>query len=115
MYAWIIPKDMSKPYLSPIFARAIHSGDWPENEKVWHEFCIALDNSKSNLIEIDTYSRDGVIHVVTIDSDNGVDMDLCVKATKIVDPIIDSLNLEIENYVLDVGSKGVDLSEEESN
>ena len=52
---------------------------------------------------------------VTIDSDNGVDMDLCVKATKIVDPIIDSLNLEIENYVLDVGSKGVDLSEEESN
>ena len=52
---------------------------------------------------------------VTIDSESGVDMDLCVKATKIVDPIIDSLNLEIENYVLDVGSKGVDLSEEESN
>ena len=52
---------------------------------------------------------------VTIDSESGVDMDLCVKATKIVDPIIDSLNLEIENYVLYVGSKGVDLSEEESN
>ena len=51
---------------------------------------------------------------MTIDSENGVDMDLCVKATKIVDPIIDSLNLEIENYVLDVGSKGVDY-EEESN
>ena len=57
MYAWIIPKDMSHPYLSPIFARAVHSGDWPENEKGWHEFCIVLDNSKSNLIEIDTYSR----------------------------------------------------------
>ena len=27
MCAWIIPKDMSHPYLSPIFARAIHSGD----------------------------------------------------------------------------------------
>ena len=51
---------------------------------------------------------------VTIDSESGVDMDLCVKATKIVDPIIDSLNLEIENYVLDVGSKGVGY-EEESN
>ena len=51
---------------------------------------------------------------MTIDSENGVDMDLCVKATKIVDPIIDSLNLEIENYVLDVGSKGVGY-EEESN
>lgn len=44
---------------------------------------------------------------VTIDSDNGVDIDLCVKATHIVDPIIDSLNLDIEDYVLDVGSKGV--------
>ena len=44
---------------------------------------------------------------VTIDSENGVDIDLCVKANGIVDPIIDSLDLELENYVLDVGSKGV--------
>ena len=44
---------------------------------------------------------------VTIDSENGVDIDLCVKATHIVDPIIEGLNLEIEDYVLDVGSKGV--------
>jgi ribosome maturation factor RimP len=44
---------------------------------------------------------------VTIDSENGVDIDLCVDATHIVDPIIDSLDLEIEDYVLDVGSKGV--------
>ena len=44
---------------------------------------------------------------VTIDSENGVDIDLCVKATHIVDPIIDGLDLEIEDYVLDVGSKGV--------
>lgn len=44
---------------------------------------------------------------VTIDSDNGVDIDLCVKATHIVDPIIDALYLDIEDYVLDVGSKGV--------
>ena len=44
---------------------------------------------------------------VTIDSENGVDVNLCVKATHIVDPIIDSLDLELENYVLDVGSKGV--------
>ena len=44
---------------------------------------------------------------VTIDSDNGVDIDLCVKATHIVDPIIDSLDLEMEDFILDVGSKGV--------
>jgi Uncharacterised BCR, YhbC family COG0779. len=50
---------------------------------------------------------------VTIDSENGVDMDLCVKATKIVDPIIDELELDIEDYVLDVGSKGVSEEDEE--
>ncbi len=44
---------------------------------------------------------------VTIDSENGVDIDLCVEATHIVDPIIESLNLDLEDYVLDVGSKGV--------
>ena len=48
---------------------------------------------------------------VTIDSENGVDIDLCVKATHIVDPIIDGLDLEIEDYVLDVGSKGVSEDE----
>lgn len=48
---------------------------------------------------------------VTIDSENGVDIDLCVEATHIVDPIIDSLDLEIEDYVLDVGSKGVSEDE----
>lgn len=48
---------------------------------------------------------------VTIDSENGVDLDLCVEATHIVDPIIDSLDLEIEDYVLDVGSKGVSEDE----
>ncbi len=49
---------------------------------------------------------------VTIDSENGVDIDLCVKATHIVDPIIDGLDLEIEDYVLDVGSKGVSIEDE---
>ena len=48
---------------------------------------------------------------VTIDSENGVDMDLCVKATHIVSPIIDSLDLDIEDYILDVGSKGVSEDE----
>ena len=48
---------------------------------------------------------------VTIDSENGVDIDLCVKANGIVDPIIDNLDLDIENYVLDVGSKGVSENE----
>ncbi len=43
---------------------------------------------------------------VTIDSEKGVDTDLCIKATNIINPIIDSLNLDLKEYVLDVGSKG---------
>lgn len=43
---------------------------------------------------------------IAIDSNNGVDTDLCIKATKIISPIIDNLNLEMEDYILDVGSKG---------
>lgn len=46
---------------------------------------------------------------VTIDSDKGVDTDLCVKATKIINPIIDSLELELNDYILDVGSKGSEI------
>ena len=49
---------------------------------------------------------------VTIDKEEGVDVELCVKATHIVDPIIDSLDLDLENYVLDVGSKGVSVKDE---
>ena len=49
---------------------------------------------------------------VTIDNPNGVvDTNFCVKATHIVSPIIDELDLEIEDYVLDVGSKGVSEDE----
>ena len=43
---------------------------------------------------------------VTIDSKNGVDTKLCEQAMRIVSPIIDALDLDIEDYILDVGSKG---------
>ncbi len=48
---------------------------------------------------------------ITIDSENGVNTDLCVKATKIVNPIIDKLDLDLSNYVLDVGSMESDINE----
>ncbi len=44
---------------------------------------------------------------ITIDSDEVVDINLSVKATKIINPIIDELNLDLGEYVLDIGSKGV--------
>ena len=43
---------------------------------------------------------------VKIDSKDGVDTDLCVKATEIINPIVDKLDLIKEEYVLDVCSKG---------
>lgn len=73
-----------------------------------------LEKENIELVGVHLGEEDGQKTLfVTIDSENGVDIDLCVKATHIVDPIIDSLDLEIEDYVLDVGSKGV--SEENEN
>ena len=68
-----------------------------------------LNNENIELVGVHFGEEDGQNTLfVTIDSENGVDIDLCVKATHIVDPIIDGLDLEIEDYVLDVGSKGVE-------
>lgn len=72
-----------------------------------------LEKENIKLVGVHMGEEDGEKTLfVTIDSDNGVDIDLCVKATHIVDPIIESLDLEIEDYVLDVGSKGVSIEDE---
>lgn len=42
---------------------------------------------------------------VVVDNKNKVDLELCVKATEIVNPIIDDLDLDVDNYVLDVSGK----------
>lgn len=77
-------------------------------EKIANAVKGPLNDENIELVGVHFGEEDGEKTLfVTIDSENGVDMDLCVKATHIVDPIIDSLDLEIEDYVLDVGSKGV--------
>ena len=45
---------------------------------------------------------------IVIDSERVVDSNMCVKAMKIVNPIIDSLDLNLDDYVIDVCSKGVE-------
>ena len=78
-------------------------------EKVYNAIKDALEEENIKLLGVHLWEEDGQKTLfVTIDSDNGVDVDLCVKATHIVDPIVDSLDLELEDYVLDVGSKGVE-------
>ena len=78
-------------------------------EKVSNALRGELEKENIQLVGVHLGEEDGQKTLfVTIDSENGVDIDLCVKATHIVDPIIDGLDLEIEDYVLDVGSKGVE-------
>ena len=81
-------------------------------EKIIHAIEGPLNEEHIDLVGVHFGEEDGQKTLfVTIDSENGVDIDLCVDATHIVDPIIDSLDLEIEDYVLDVGSKGVSENE----
>jgi len=81
-------------------------------EKIANAIREPLEKENIKLVGVHFGKEDGQDTLfVTIDSENGVDIDLCVKANGIVDPIIDSLDLDIENYVLDVGSKGVSENE----
>ena len=82
-------------------------------ERIFDAVKAPLEAENIELVEVRMGEEDGEKTLfVVIDSENGVDLDLCVKATHIVDPIIESLNLEIADYVLDVGSKGVSLEDE---
>ena len=82
-------------------------------EKIFDAIKAPLNEENIELVGVRFGEEDGEKTLfVTIDSENGVDIDLCVKATHIVNPIIDSLDLEIEDYILDVGSKGVSLEDE---
>ena len=82
-------------------------------KKIINAISKPLEEENIKLLGVHFGTEDGQKTLfVTIDSENGVDIDLCVKATHIVDPIIESLNLEIEDYVLDVGSIGVKIEDE---
>ena len=82
-------------------------------ERVFNAIKAPLNEENIELVSVHFGEEDGDKTLfVTIDSEKGVDLDLCVKATHIVNPIIDALDLEIEDYVLDVGSKGVSLEDE---
>lgn len=77
-------------------------------KEIYDAIISKLNDAGIELLDVRFGEEDGEKTLfVTIDSENGVDTNLCVKATKIVSPIIDELNLDIEDYVLDVGSKGV--------
>jgi len=45
---------------------------------------------------------------IVIDSEKTVDSNLCVKAMKIVNPILEKIDVNLDDYVIDVCSKGVE-------
>ena len=71
MFAWVTIDKQHKPYLSPIFARAIHKGDWDKHDIGWHEFCVVLNESKDKLINVDVYqnlNKNIEVHVLAVES-----------------------------------------------
>lgn len=42
---------------------------------------------------------------ITIDKEDIVDIDTCVEATNIINPILDEADLITESYILDISSK----------
>lgn len=55
--------------------------------------------------------EDGVETLFVVVDADVVDLNMCVKATEIINPIIDNLDIDLENYVLDVSGKVGDESE----
>ena len=54
-----------------------------------------------------TFRNEGKYNFLTIELDklNGIDLDTIVKATDIINPIIDKLDMIDDTYILDVVSK----------
>ena len=65
-----------------------------------------LENEEIIVSDI-TYKNDGKYNFLTIELDkvNGIDLETIVKATEIINPIIDKLDLIDDSYILDVVSK----------
>ena len=60
------------------------------------------------------YVKDGSYYFLNIvlDRVNGLDLDMVVEATNIINPILDDLDLIEESYILDVSSKERDDQDE---
>ena len=55
-------------------------------------------------VYVEKEGKDNYLRVV-IDAENMIDIDRVVKATKIIDPIVEKMNLVENEYILDVYAK----------
>ncbi|MBR2713052.1 MAG: hypothetical protein IKE73_05020 [Bacilli bacterium] len=68
-----------------------------------------LSEEKIEVLDVFFEEEDGVKNLmIIIDKKPYVDLDTCVLATHIINPILDEADLIDESYVLNVCSKGVE-------
>lgn len=78
-------------------------------EKIIEVLTLPLSEIGVKVYDVVFDKEDGVDTLfIKLDSDKVIDTDLCEKATEIINPIIDTLDLEelSGEYVLDICSKG---------
>ena len=68
-----------------------------------------LKEENIDVVDVFFEEEDGVKNLmIVIDKMPYVDLDTCVKATHIINPLLDEADLIEESYVLNVCSKGVE-------
>lgn len=68
-----------------------------------------LEEKKIKVLDVRFEEEDGVKNLmIIIDKMPYVDLDTCVEATHIINPILDEADLIKESYILNVCSKGVE-------
>ena len=68
-----------------------------------------LSKEKIEVVSVSYEDIDGAMNlVIVIDTKPYVDLNTCVKATRIINPILDEADLISESYILNVCSKGED-------
>ena len=76
-------------------------------EKIQELIKEPLSKEGIDVLSVSWEEEDGVKNLmIVIDKKPYVDLDTCVTATHIINPIIDELDIPEENYVLNVCSKG---------
>ena len=75
-------------------------------DKIRNEIKPSMDKLNIEITNI-TYRKEGNYNILEIELDqiNGIDLDTIVKATEIINPIIDKLDLIDDSYILDIVSK----------
>lgn len=73
--------------------------------KVMDAIVAPLADQQIKVESVSYVKEDGIYFLrIVIDKEPYIDVDTCVLATKIINPIIDGLDLGTDNYILDVCS-----------